>query len=288
MQVQKTGWLWVLLMSGVALTACQKKQDDTAQEHASQQAPVAVSAVAAPAEPATPVQVEPVQAITASVKPADYRLPACKGDGCPDISIQRIDSNNPWVNEFMQRQVLQFSSGLGEPAAQDASLQAMVDDFIQMSREDAKLRGGAIPYVMYVSPAFLGQRGALVQFQINGEYFTGGAHGSALSTYYVLDPSQKKQLKLDDIVIKGKKKALYDVLYPDFVAWVKTSNPDADVAEYEKVWKFGLTDNFSFAKDGLNFQYGQYEIGPYVVGMPDFTVPYAKLQGIIKPEYLAE
>lgn len=290
MHLKKTCWVSVLLLSGVAMSACQKEQDDATQHDASQPEPaasvLAPTPVTPPVEPAG-TSTASLQALTASIKPAHYKLPACKGDACPDIDIKRIDSNNLWVDQFLDQQILQFSSGLGEPAPADSSLQAMVNDFIQMSNEDAKLRGGAIPYVMHVTPKFLGQHGALAQFQVNGEYFTGGAHGSALSSYYVLDVAQKKQLKLDDVVVKGRKQALYDLLYPEFVAWVKSSNPEADVAEYEKVWKFGLTDNFAFARDGLNFQYGQYEIGPYVVGMPDFTVPYARLKGIIKPEYLA-
>ncbi len=289
MHWKKIACLLVVLGSAVAITACQKKQDDAVQEDAAKKSqPTVVAATVAPAV-SLPVQPEtiPVQAISASVQPAHYRLAPCKGDNCTDIEIKRIETNNPWLNKFLDQQVVQFSSGLGEPAPEGSSLQAMVDDFVQMSREDARLRGGAIPYVMHVSPEFLGQRGALAQFKVSGEYFSGGAHGSAISSYYVLDISQKKQLKLDDVVIKGQKKALYAVLYPDFVAWVKSSDANADVAEYERVWKFGLTDNFSFAKDGLNFQYGQYEIGPYVVGMPEFTVPYGKLNGIIKPEYLA-
>lgn len=278
----------VLLSTGVALSGCQKKQEEhTSQPDAVQSRQPAASVVP---EPTTPPASElaPIPQISATLLPGNYKLPPCKGDGCADIDIKRIETNNPWLNKFLDQQVVQFSSGLGEPAPEGTRLQAMVDDFVQMSNEDARLRGGAIPYVMHVRPEFLGQHGALVQFKLNGEYFTGGAHGSAISSYYVLDIQQKKQLKLDDVVIKGKKQALFNVLYPDFVAWVKSSDANADVAEYEKVWKFGLTDNFSFGKNGLNFQYGQYEIGPYVVGMPEFTVPYGKLGGIIKPEYLAQ
>lgn len=283
MHMKKTAYLLFVLTTGVAITACQKKPDDTPQQEAAKTtAPVTpVLPAPAPAEDAAPLQ-----QISATVQPASYKLPACKGDGCTDIDIKRIQTNNPWLNTFMDQQVVQFSSGLGEPAPQGSSLQTMVDDFVQMSREDARLRGGAIPYVMHVTPVYIGQRGTLAQFQLNGEYFTGGAHGSAISNYYVLDIAGQKQLKLDDVLLKGRRQALYDLLYPEFVNWVKSSNADADVAEYEKIWKFGLTDNFVFAKAGLSFQYGQYEIGPYVVGMPEFSVPYSKLKGIIRPEYL--
>lgn len=37
-----------------------------------------------------------------------------------------------------------------------------------------------------------------------------------------------------------------------------------------------------FTKDGVRFIYGQYEIAPYAAGMPDFTVPYNKLEKFMK------
>ena len=47
-----------------------------------------------------------------------------------------------------------------------------------------------------------------------------------------------------------------------------------------------LTDNFSFNKDGITFLYQPYAIGPYVMGMPELTIKYQDLKGVIKAEYL--
>ena len=35
-------------------------------------------------------------------------------------------------------------------------------------------------------------------------------------------------------------------------------------------------------------QYAEYEIGPYVVGLPRLVIPYEQLQTILKKEYLPE
>lgn len=32
-------------------------------------------------------------------------------------------------------------------------------------------------------------------------------------------------------------------------------------------------------------QYAEYEIGPYVVGLPRLTIPYDQLKGILKTQY---
>jgi hypothetical protein len=39
-------------------------------------------------------------------------------------------------------------------------------------------------------------------------------------------------------------------------------------------------------EQGLILQYGEYEIGPYVVGLPRLVIPFSELQGVLKPEYL--
>ena len=57
------------------------------------------------------------------------------------------------------------------------------------------------------------------------------------------------------------------------------------IEEYEQIWKFKLSDNYYLAKDGLVLQYAEYEIGPYVVGLPRLTIPYDQLKGILKTQY---
>ena len=56
--------------------------------------------------------------------------------------------------------------------------------------------------------------------------------------------------------------------------------------EYEQAWKFTLSDNFYLSSQGLILQYGEYEIGPYVVGLPRLTIPYDQLQTVLKKQYL--
>ena len=59
-----------------------------------------------------------------------------------------------------------------------------------------------------------------------------------------------------------------------------------NVAEYEQAWKFKLSDNFYLGQQGLILQYAEYEIGPYVVGLPRLMIPYAELQQVLKKPYL--
>lgn len=61
-----------------------------------------------------------------------------------------------------------------------------------------------------------------------------------------------------------------------------------NVQDYEQAWKFELSQNYYLGKQGLILQYQEYEIGPYVVGLPRLTIPYDQLKGVLKPQYLPE
>ena len=263
------------LTASLALTACQKPKD-------TEQKPSPVEAV---------IQAEQVQAsgdIMVKKEPAQYTLPVCEGKDCPEVDIQRLETNKPWINQFLDRKILTLSNlQFSEEIAKPTTIQANLDRFVAAAKQDAIARGQPVAYSLQVDPEFLGQRGQVASFKIITAYYTGGAHGGASDNYYNLDLKQKKQLMLNDIVLPDQQQKLRDQLYMQFTEWVKKDDSKVNLAEYEQTWPFTLTENFSFTDTGLLFSYGQYEIGPYVAGMPEFVVPYTQLNGIIKPEYLA-
>lgn len=289
----------IALTVSLSLAACQK-QPDAPEQHgpngklaaqAVQVSPTSVNnmtANQADSESAnansTDIKSQQVSPLNVKIVPANVKIPACKGKSCSDIEIKQVDSNDAWVNQFFANEVLKLSYPMGE--GKPTSLQASVDKLLKDSGEDAKMRGNPVPYELKIEPEYLGERAGISRFKIDASFYTGGAHGGAFENYYNLDRAAKKQLNVDDIVINGQKQKLHDLVHEKFAAWVKQSDPNANIAEYEKGWAFNLTDNFSFENDGLDFQYQQYEIGPYASGMPDFTVPYSQLKGIIKPQYL--
>lgn len=242
---------------------------------------------------------EPAKASTAATQPApnpldvkvlkaSYALPACSGEGCVQVDIQRLQTNKPWINQFMDQQILQLSNvQLSEALAKPTTLQANVDRFVQAAKQDTIARGAPVPYSMQVTPEFLGEKGDIGLFKISAAFYSGGAHGSAFDNYYNLDLKQKKQLQLADLLLPEQQPKLYELVHQQYADWVKQNDLSADLSKYEQDWPFKLTDNFTLSEEGLVFAYGQYEIGPYAVGMPQFTVPYAQLSGIMKPEYLA-
>ncbi|RYY80272.1 MAG: DUF3298 domain-containing protein [Moraxellaceae bacterium] len=263
-----------LAASLLSLTACQKPDQSTEQVKAS---PAATSA---PQSVTNPLDVK--------VLKASYNLPACSGEGCVQVDIQRLQTNKPWINQFLDQKILALSNvQLSEKQPTLTTLQANVDRFVQAAKQDSIARGAPVPYTMQVTPEFLGEKGDIGLFKISAAFYSGGAHGSAFDNYYNLDLKQKKQLQLADLLLPEQQPKLYELVHQQYADWVKQNDLSADLSKYEQDWPFKLTDNFTFSEDGLVLAYGQYEIGPYAVGMPEFTIPYAQLAGIIKPEYLA-
>lgn len=257
----------------LGITACQK-HNETAEQ------------VKTPTPATTAAQAATGQ-LNAKTMKANYVLPACEGDGCPQVDIQHLDTNKAWINQFLNQQILELSSvQLSEQPVKLTTLQANVDRFVQAARQDSVARGVPVPYSMQVTPELLGEKGHVALFKISAAFYTGGAHGSALDRYYNLDLKQKKQLKLADLLLPDQQPKLYELVHQHYIDWIKQDDASADVAKYEQDWPFKLTDNFTFTEQGLLFSYGQYEIGPYAVGMPEFIIPNDQLTGMIKPDYL--
>ena len=55
-----------------------------------------------------------------------------------------------------------------------------------------------------------------------------------------------------------------------------------DFEESDKYGKFRFNDNFAVTKNGIQFYYNSYEIGPYAVGASSFIIPYKFLQPYLK------
>ena len=102
-----------------------------------------------------------------------------------------------------------------------------------------------------------------------------------------------KPLKLDDILLPGQKAKLTHLIKEAYVKYLVEGGEDDEKSAREYIVEyngndFSATENWRFDKNGLTFLYQSYEIGAYVLGRPEFTIPVKDLQGIVKPEILKE
>ena len=292
-----------ILASAVLLSACQPKSNE-------------------PKEPTSPevVQTEPeVLKLSGDTEKLKLVIPECEGKNCPEISIERLNSNQRFIDEWIDQQILQqlkniLSVDAIEPAKATAASEAEVaasepktalstvttpkqqleqqiqpsmQTFLNLDKE-LKALSASHSISLMIKPKILNSGDPLATVVLNSSHYLGGAHGASAQRYYNFDLEQQTLVKLDDIIAEKQKAKLEAQAYEALKVWVMESKLAKDVAEYEQAWKFTLTDNFYLAKEGLILQYAEYEIGPYVVGLPRLMIPYAQLQGVLTPQYLLQ
>ncbi|TCH63464.1 RsiV family protein [Acinetobacter sp. ANC 4862] len=306
----KTIFTISILASAIALSACQPKQTEPKQDQtpASEAAQAKVLKLAGDSEKLT------------------LDLPECDGNSCPEISIERLSSNQAFIDEFIDQQILKqldhildispklakenqqttTAENSKDSKAQDQAAEQAASVAIETPKQ--KLEQQVAPYLvnflsldkelkalsanhqisLMIKPKILKADLPLATVVLNSSSYLGGVHGSASQRYYNFDLEKKKQVELNDILAPNQKAALEKKAHEVFKTWVIESKLANSVDEYEQAWKFILSDNFYLSSQGLILQYGEYEIGPYVVGLPRLTIPYDQLQTVLKKQYLPQ
>ena len=226
----------------------------------------------------------------------DYELPkkiqetCLKRDNCPEIEIKYLKTNHNWINDIANERInnLVVNSKPTESApittkSNQADVKSAIDSFAMSQFADLP-KDSVFVYNLMVTTEYLGHVNDFEMFEIDSYVFTGGAHGMPYSEYLVFDQKTKKQIQLVDMLQSGKKSRFKALAYNAYKDWVKTV--DKDVASYEKNWPFTLSDNVTLTDKGIDIRYQHYSIGPYAYGMPVLSIPYSKLGGIIKPQFI--
>jgi hypothetical protein len=308
----KTLFTISILASMMALSACQPKQTEPKED---------------PGQKQTTVEPE-ILKLTGDSEKLALVLPECDGNNCPEISIERLSSNQAFIDELIDQQILKQLSQIIDisptpkllKADQHAASTADLKDIQVSDQANAakplatvetakqKLEKQVTPYLvtflaldkelkalsanhqisLMIKPKILNANLPLATVVLNSSSYLGGAHGSSSQRYYNFDLKQQKQVELNDLLAPNQKVHLEKKAHEVFKTWVLESKLANSVEEYEQAWKFTLSDNFYLSKQGLILQYGEYEIGPYVVGLPRLMIPYDQLQGILKKEYLPQ
>lgn len=284
----KTFYKYSVLACAVLLAACQPKSEPKESQDKPQN------------PPAVQQQAEPVlQGETVKIQ---VKLPECKGNTCPDFTVERLQSNFPFIDQLLDQQILNQLGRMLEvvdadtPAAStpkntesksdlDRQAQLYADSFVKID-EELKALSSSHQISLMIKPKILQPKGKLATVVLNSSSYLGGAHGATSQRYYNFDLANQKQVQLHDLLLPKQKANLEKLAHEAFKTWIVDSKLATDPKEYEQAWPFQLTDNFLLGEQGLILQYGEYDIGPYVVGLPRLVIPFSELQGVLKPEYL--
>lgn len=76
-------------------------------------------------------------AVQAQIEPMVYQLPECKGKNCPEIDIQHLKSNYPWIDQAVDRNIIQYVQNLVRGFDVDSSTKASSADGSQTASSDS-------------------------------------------------------------------------------------------------------------------------------------------------------
>ena len=284
----KAFYKYSILAGAILLAACQPKSEPKE----SQDKPTDPPVVQQTAEPILRGETVKLQ----------VNLPECKGNTCPDFTVERLQSNFPFIDQLLDQQILDQLSKMLDVVDADASAastaktteqkigldaqaQAYANSFIKID-EELKALSSSHQISLMIKPKILHPKGKLATVVLNSSSYLGGAHGSTSQRYYNFDLAHQKQVQLHDLLLPKQKAKLDKLAHDAFKVWIVDAKLANNPEEYEQAWPFQVTNNFLLGEQGLILQYGEYEIGPYVVGLPRLVIPFSELQGVLKPEYL--
>ena len=283
----KTFYKSSVLACAILLAACQPKSEPKQPEDKPQEQPV--------------VQTQTEPTLRGETVKVQVSLPECKGNTCPDFSVERLQSNFPFIDQLLDQEILSQLGKMLEIVDQDtaassvqtaeqkhnldAQAQLYANSFIKID-EELKALSSSHQISLMIKPKILQPKGTLATVVLNSSSYLGGAHGSTSQRYYNFDLTNQKQVQLNDLLLPKQKATLDKLAHDAFKVWIVDTKLANNPEEYEQAWPFQVTDNFLLGEQGLILQYGEYEIGPYVVGLPRLVIPFTELQGVLKPEYL--
>lgn len=215
------------------------------------------------------------------------------GDDSLSVGVRR------YVAGELARLFLPTMQEEDEPAAvfkgTKADGKALVDfygklNFGYLKSQYAELKDFGIAGLSYdLSIRKTGETDRYLTYETSCYVFLGGAHGSAMC--YPVNIVRSTGRVLAATVDTLKQKALQPILRRGVKEYISK-------AENRKIKDRDL-QNMLFVEhgiiplpatvpvltpEGLRFVYQQYEIGPYALGMVEFTVPYADVKSCLTPE----
>ncbi|PVZ15630.1 MULTISPECIES: RsiV family protein [unclassified Pseudomonas] len=201
----------------------------------------------------------------------EHTKPGCTGNECPLVNIDTLHfADEPALDALVQQRLLALT-GLKPPPA---SLQAYEQQF---------LASAAPRNASYLQAKVREQHDGLVIVELSSYLDKGGAHGEPGRGFINYSRAQHKALTLQDMLVPGQESTFWLAAQEAHRGWLI----DAKLAQdpgFVKQWPFQTTDNIALGQRAVLLKYDVSSIAPYALGHIELAIPYARLNGVIKPE----
>lgn len=204
----------------------------------------------------------------------EHIKPGCTTADCPLVNLDTVHfPDEPTLDTLVQQRLLGMTRDNPDlPPA--PTLQAYQEQFLGMAQANNST---------YLQAKVREQHDGLVIVELSSYLDTGGAHGLPGRGLITWSRQQHKALSLADMVMPGQEATFWLAAQEAHRGWLIASKLDQD-AEFVKNWPFQRTDNIALASDAVVLKYNVYSIAPYAMGHIELKIPYARLNGVIRPE----
>lgn len=193
---------------------------------------------------------------------------------------------NEQIRSFLQKEI---TTMILSSQYSDAPVVNSVQELKQLNgKTNPKVVGllGDCPECTLDETVNLTEAGNVVSLTYSFSEYCCGAHGMYSSVTKSYDIRTAKELVLADVFKAGfdvKAKELGEKL----LRKSENIDPEQSLSDYgyEGFYEgMVLSENYEFGPSGIYFYYNPYEVGPWSMPPPAFTIPYADVMDFIKPD----
>lgn len=201
-----------------------------------------------------------------------------------EVTYPQFSGVDPSVATSIQSLIDQ-SFAMGDPDAEDKSVQQIAADFIANYNEFTREFPDSGQGWFYQGQARVNVLlDTLISLSVDEEYYTGGAHGGTGRYFINVDPRTGKEYTLKEFFNPAFDGELHSAGEEIF----RRQRQLADTASFQQNYfefpenTFRLNDNFGWTSEGVIFYFNNYEVAPYAAGPTEVFIPMEKVKGWLR------
>ncbi|ABL64813.1 DUF3298 and DUF4163 domain-containing protein [Chlorobium phaeobacteroides] len=192
------------------------------------------------------------------------------------------------INNHLQQWIADSTAiAPGKNYTGSKSIETLSDNFLKEYERVRKDFPVNWPYVFMLDGSVLLNRSGLLSIDLSSYSFTGGAHGSSHTEYFVFDTLSGDRLKLKDVFEERFENALNTLIEKRYREMKGLSPSDKLNGEKGELFEnfIHFNNNFALTDKGVSFLYNQYEIAARPAGTIEVDLSYGELSAILKPRF---
>ena len=184
------------------------------------------------------------------------------------------------LNDFMPDSVVVMDA--------DRFIEGFIEDYKSFAKEFGFSTTG---WFVHLQARVLLNKPRYLSLSLDGEVYTGGAHGMNNRYFLNFDPKTGKYFTLEELIKEGRQEQLVNIAEEKFrkayqLSAEKSLNEAGGFMFPDD--RFILTENFVLSDSALLFHYNSYEIAPYALGQTDIVILYDEIRDFLNGDFRAE